>query len=402
MRFFLVARDPGTGAVRLINEGTFALRQDALDVLGPAVDADDSLVGSELFLVDLDQITPVVLYRTPAPAICPEEPLADAWITPVDVSVADAVVEEAVLEGSEPLWVPDETLAVPTSDDGDLADALRRAASRLESEGIVAPPSVEEFAMQSAIEPATVAAPSESVVAESEPWPWESPDAGDLEEADAEVGESAEAQTDAEVAESTETAEAAVTPAEETSADAPVEPGADPDTVTPAEAVVDVEVALAIDVPVPEDAGARDEPGVFELVGIDEAGLEDVQLLTPVGDLAPHPLIVGEYAPSATVDADDLTLSEIEALASGLGDSPGDVGEDALDGGPAVVEAETVEPVTDTAITENVAASEERAYEPGALDIAAYTCDDCVYVDTCPKARQDGPATCGSFQWKSV
>jgi hypothetical protein len=46
--------------------------------------------------------------------------------------------------------------------------------------------------------------------------------------------------------------------------------------------------------------------------------------------------------------------------------------------------------------------AEVRAYEPGGLEIAGYTCDDCVYVDTCPKARQDGPATCGSFQWKSV
>jgi hypothetical protein len=32
----------------------------------------------------------------------------------------------------------------------------------------------------------------------------------------------------------------------------------------------------------------------------------------------------------------------------------------------------------------------------------AYTCEDCVYVGTCPKANEDSPATCGSFQWKSV
>jgi hypothetical protein len=42
------------------------------------------------------------------------------------------------------------------------------------------------------------------------------------------------------------------------------------------------------------------------------------------------------------------------------------------------------------------------AYEPGAdLDLSRYTCDDCVYVNTCPKVGESLPAQCGSFQWRS-
>jgi hypothetical protein len=405
MRFFLVARDPDTGMVRLIDEGTFAVRQDALDVLGPAVDKDASLAESDLFLVDLDQIAPVVLYRAAAPVVTAEEPLADAWMTPAEAAVADAVVEDAVLDAAEPLWVPDKTIAAPVSDGGDLADALRRAASRLESEGIVAPPSVEEFAAQTVTESPVLTAPwgdtsletgepssapieepsagtsepattsTENVSVLPEPWPWESSDREDGAEAGVDV--------------------AVVAVADEAFAGASAEEAAVAESV-------DLESALALPVFGPEGVGARDDAGVFEPVGIDEAGLEDVQLLTPIGDLAPHPLIVGEYAPSATADADDLTLAEIEALAAGIESSSDTVDEDVADSTVGLVESEPVEPVLDAGASTDDSATDDKAYEPGRLDIAAYTCDDCVYVDTCPKARQDGPATCGSFQWKSV
>ncbi|MBS3956332.1 MAG: hypothetical protein KGZ40_02175 [Clostridiales bacterium] len=41
-------------------------------------------------------------------------------------------------------------------------------------------------------------------------------------------------------------------------------------------------------------------------------------------------------------------------------------------------------------------------YEPGSSDIADLTCDECVYLNTCPKKGESTPASCGSFQWKSV
>ena len=42
-----------------------------------------------------------------------------------------------------------------------------------------------------------------------------------------------------------------------------------------------------------------------------------------------------------------------------------------------------------------------KAYEPGPVSLDEYTCDDCVYVDTCPKKGESSPADCGLFQWRS-
>jgi hypothetical protein len=381
MRFFLVARDPDNGAVRLIEDGTYPRRQDALDALGPAVDADASLEAQELYLVDLDQIAPVVLYRAAASAAPQGEPIADAWMSPAeeptapvetpeepvaeepvaedlvveepvegepvveepvaeepaeeestveptaDEIAADVAVEEAVLEGPAPLWVPDESAPIAEAEPDGLADALRRAATRLESEGIVAPPSVEEFAARGSL--------------------------------GARTGES-----DVEVAAAEQ---------------------ADPEAVpvsTEVEEPTDVEVAAA--------------PGVaaFEPVGIAEPGLEDVVVLTPVDESLPRPLIVGEYAIDSVTDAEDLTLSEIEELAG------------RLEGAAVAQPADDDESITDLLAEPTPEAPvepvEEKVYEPGGLDISSYSCEDCVYVVTCPKAKQESPATCGSFQWKSV
>ena len=44
----------------------------------------------------------------------------------------------------------------------------------------------------------------------------------------------------------------------------------------------------------------------------------------------------------------------------------------------------------------------EIGYEPtGDLDLGAYTCNDCVYSNTCPKVGEVTPADCGTFQWRS-
>jgi hypothetical protein len=408
MRFFLVARDPDNGAVRLIEDGTYPRRQDALDALGPAVDADASLEAQELYLVDLDQIAPVVLYRAAASAAPQGEPIADAWMSPAeeptapvetpeepvaeepvaedlvveepteeepvaeelvveepvveestaeptaDEIAADVAVEEAVLEGPAPLWVPDESAPIAEAEPDGLADALRRAATRLESEGIVAPPSVEEFAARGSLgartgesdvevaaaepaDPEAVPVSTEVEVVELEAagsWPWEAPAAAD------------------------------------------------------ADALLDIEE--------PTDVEETDAPGVaaFEPVGIAEPGLEDVVVLTPVDESLPRPLIVGEYAIDSVTDAEDLTLSEIEELAG------------RLEGAAVAQPADDDESITDLLAEPTpeppVEPVEEKVYEPGGLDISSYSCEDCVYVVTCPKAKQESPATCGSFQWKSV
>ncbi|HET6498264.1 MAG TPA: hypothetical protein VFH17_04370 [Coriobacteriia bacterium] len=43
-----------------------------------------------------------------------------------------------------------------------------------------------------------------------------------------------------------------------------------------------------------------------------------------------------------------------------------------------------------------------RVYEPGTSDITELTCEDCIYINTCPKKGESDPSSCGSFQWRSV
>lgn len=390
MRFFLVGRHRDTGDVRLVSQGTYETRQEALDDLGSAMPADGSLAGHDLFVVDLDAATPVVVYQAPpAPAAEPlaEEPIADVWEAPapaVDALAEIAAVEDAALEGAPPVWgaaaaeepvaeeaeasveATEEEVAIATASSAaeaaaetstglepdapeadvetlDLADALRRAATQMESEGVVPAPGVEELAALSAVpegaEAVTVLDEVEPAV-DAEPglktapaaWPWEA----------------------------VEGAPAAETPAEE--------PGGLLPSFTP--------------------------------VGIDEPGLEDMSLLTVAegeGLLDARPVIVGEYPDAADAAAEADAPAE-EPMAE---EAPASEPEPAAASEPAYGDiAAAAAAVYENA--EAAAQAELKAYEPGGMDIATYTCEDCVYVDTCPKAKQDGPATCGSFQWKSV
>lgn len=309
MRFFLVARDRSTGDVRLMSDGTYATRDEALGVLRASGSSRDLDV-DDLFVVDLDAVTPVVMYQAPASAPAPlvaevlEESIADVWEAPDEAEPA-ASQEETAAAAAEPVAADsspeiedrDAVSAQPveveeTADD--LADALRRAASQMEGAGIVAPPSVEDYAIANADaaleEPAPVLpAPAE----EADAWPWE--------------------------------AERTVTETQETTA-----------SRVPA-----LEVVRTPDAETPELG-----PPVYVPVGIEEPGLEEISLLTPAEPSAP--------------------------------DEPADVDTTSVEETPA------------------------KAYEPGDLGVSAYTCDDCVYVATCPKNHQEGPATCGAFQWKPV
>ena len=40
------------------------------------------------------------------------------------------------------------------------------------------------------------------------------------------------------------------------------------------------------------------------------------------------------------------------------------------------------------------------ADEPEVPPLSSYTCEDCVYVETCPNRDQRLPKDCVSFQWK--
>jgi hypothetical protein len=313
-----------------------------------------------------------------------------------------AVAEQAEMPAdAEVPAVGDESL--------DLAEALRRAASQMESEGVVPAPEVEELLARrplgEAVVPAGLLGEIEIVdsatdaAAEEAPaaWPWEAGEGSGLLVEDASL-----------------------------LAEAPVLEDAPPLDTAPA------------DEPEPVEAPST---GVFTPVGIDEPELEDVTLLTPAdgaGWLEHGSVIASENADgigeknAPDVSAEDNSLVELQVILGEYGTvaaEPAESGtiEDEVGAGEgSLVEAEMEAPAaevgmeTPAAATEAAVAAtveapaagaveapaepqeEPKVYEPGGLDIATYTCDDCVYVETCPKAKQDGPATCGSFQWKSV
>jgi len=437
MRFLLLGRHRETGEVQLVSPETYPSRQDALDSLGGALAGTDLTTSHDLLVVDLDAAVPVVLYQAPAPVAAPvEEPIADELEVParVDALAEISAVEDAALEGPAEVWgTSAETpgaladmleaaaadMSAPSGDveaeasqavaeagpplqeevvadlepavaealaeqadtadlaataaeaepAADLADALRRAASHLESQGIVEPPSVEEFAASLPEQPETAtAAPAGTADEGPLVWPWEA------------------------------AATEGSTPAEPGVEDEPepFEPAAFSEPAT-AEEVPTVDLTALEKGQVADGPEVSQEPSeatdesvvpaaepspVFQPVGIDEPGLEEITLLTPVSGegFEARPVIIGEY-PEVTAPDED-PFAHLESIVA-----------------PAAVEDDGAEAVL---AAEPEATAEVKAYEPVGTDIAAYTCQDCVYVATCPKANQEGPATCGSFQWTSV
>ncbi|MDO8986687.1 MAG: hypothetical protein Q7V14_00485, partial [Coriobacteriia bacterium] len=55
-------------------------------------------------------------------------------------------------------------------------------------------------------------------------------------------------------------------------------------------------------------------------------------------------------------------------------------------------------PVETPALTAEAAGVPHTAGSP----TEGLTCDDCVYVNTCPNQEGLDPATCGNFQWKTA
>lgn len=404
MRFLLVGRHRETGEVTLVSPDTYPTRQDALDRLGDAAARAGGLGDHELFMVDLDVAVPVVFYQAPTQQTEPEEePIADVWdapAAPVDELAELNALEDPVLEGAPPVWrsaeeveplaaeleaaadgiafapalepepvlepepEPEPVLWAAPDEPSDLADALRRAASRMESEGIVAPPNVEEVvspadAEAAYITPVQAVAGDEASAKEPQAWPWETQPP-----VVATSGESA--------------------------------------TEGPAELAEGAEPAKTESGP---DSAETDVFPTFQPVGIDEPGLEEVTLLTPmsVESFGIRPVVMGEYAEPGP-DDDEHPFAALESLV-GIEDAPeAEIADEGPASVPEVARAEEpdVEDMTPAAPGPLDDPVDAKGYEPGGTDLAAYTCIDCVYVSTCPKANQEGPATCGSFQWISV
>ncbi len=378
MAFILLVRDGDT--VRLFGPTVFETRQEALSELPHA----GAIRGSEeLFLVDLDAITPVIVvsqepaatpvapspedeamadegvgvWEAPAPVeeAAPEEPLSVEGPPAGDVVPAESepqsspelelvasmpleavpeppVAAEPVVEESPVADEPAESLGSPPEEQEDLPSALRRAAGALESSGIAAPESVSS--VPDVPEQTTPEEPETHAVAE-EPEAHAAP----------------------------EEPEAAAAPGPEEPAVVDVAPAAWPWDVAETEAPATAEVEESpVYVPDPLEEPARD---VEPLVYADGAGEAVTQS---------RPVIMGSYD---TVEG---------SISIEVPESP--------DAPQAAEAPEVPEAPEDT--------DEPPAYEAGASDIAELTCDECVYLATCPKKGESDPASCGSFQWKSV
>ncbi len=399
MGFFLLGRD-GDG-VMTISPGLFATRQEALAELSRLSAEGGVPLTDEVFVVDLDAATPVLLVAqapvTPSPAEEPTAPGVEDDVRVSDASVWEAPVEpeaEAVAEPVEPA-VAEAVLAdledSPVPDVADqeapaaeepvaLHDALKRAAGALESDGIVAPESVGPVDTPSVPAPLAEAADAVEAVPVPEPapestpasWPWDVAAAG--------------------------------TPAADAS-----------DTVSPAEEPQAVAEEALSEEPLSEEPPAEEplseEPGhyvpdPFEEPAPDVGGPLIHTAPAESGPEAPRTVVMGAYAEeerptvvepasvlheSPAEDSAEVPAPEPEhELESGVGREPeGEVVSDLL----ADLEELPVE---------GAPAESGLSYEAGDSDLDAMTCDDCVYLNTCPKRGESDPSTCGSFQWRTV
>jgi hypothetical protein len=299
------------------------------------------------------------------------EPIADAWETPG--GEASALLEPV---GD----VPSDTATFSSEDD--LASALRRAATSMEAEGVIPAATVEDV----------LAAESEGAIGEAA--------TNDVLAAELDALASIAAVTMTTDVSEDEDAEAVVTAPEEELVAEPVAAEAAPWPWEP-------EPADEPTSPPFEDA-ASDAGEAPEQDDVSPAALASIlDEETPPGpsdvlaSLSLLPLMPDEpFAQQAAEAPRDSAGAQsggsvVPAPAVAAWDEPFPAGPDVKDAGG--------EPVDDLlATTPDEAESEPMIYEPQAIDMDSYTCEDCVYVSTCPKAGQDSPASCGSFQWKSV
>ena len=169
-----------------------------------------------------------------------------------------------------------------------------------------------------------------------------------------------------------------------------------------------------VDEPKPEVEGP--EPDVaLVLEGLEEPALDGggslISSTMDDADLAAsRPVILGAYDESPLVD-----LDEAEAVvppAEGVpatGDEsdsdevvvpPADSDFIMLDPGPPTPTADAGAESTDPKPADENASEASKPHEVGEGPLSVYTCNDCVYVDTCPNKDQRLPEDCGSFQWK--
>ncbi len=395
--FLLVRRDE---SIELLSSQLFATRQDALAFLAELTSGVDfDAWDDEVLVADSDVAAPVLLVRPTAAPVTTEaaEPVSElesAFVVEADEptythdeSTLPAAVEPPAVAADpepapEPLAPVEDAWAEAIAetidaDDDDLRAALSRTTEAMAAEGIPVIESVDALESSRAeagsplssvaAEPMsqiehTLSPPTPLIVEEtaSEPppveepvtsWPWDGP-APQPPVADDRIAAEPESL-------------GATTPdeAEESSAapasDVDTEPEAEAHPAEPVESTVEDDSAGSTDFDAESEALSSPEP----------AGLVDPQ---PVVELQP------------AVDPQPIVEAPVD---------------------PEVSLGETAEPESDFILDldDPPAAPAPPGYSAPTksdVDISGMTCDDCVYVSTCPNKDERDPSSCGSFQWK--
>lgn len=409
MAFFVVQRDADSG-LSIPLPDSYPTREAAIAALSSATASGALSLTGEVFIADLGTAVPVLLMAVPAgrPADEPvviDEPAADPIVVeiepepePQEAGTLDEQAADEVYSGSSIL-----------GDEQSLAAALKRAASSLEDEGIVAPASVDS-------------APEEPQAVENAgtEWPWANVEAytaeADEPEPESEAAPEPEAENEP-VAEPEADTEPEAEPETDIEADVAPEPEAEPAAQPEPEPVVEIVPESDDETPLEAEGEADSEMPEAEppAATLEDEIEESPYLEAPAAEVL-EPLSIAGITdtieqPSEPAVEDVMLPEDLPIITS----APTE-GEDVYVPRPVILGdyADVVEPrieVTPAAAVEtdgdqmvDLAPAAEPAvgYEAqGAVDFEEYTCQDCVYANTCPKVGEATPANCGSFQWRS-
>ncbi|KAF0208045.1 MAG: hypothetical protein Q8S43_05590 [Actinomycetota bacterium] len=426
MPFFLVGRSRDDESLTLLSTEVYETRElAARAVQSIALSGGIDVEAVDVSIADLGAAAPVVLVGLPTltPPVT-DEAAAGVWETPEsdvesdaepyetesDVEEAEADVEEVAFEASES-DVEEAVLEPPATDvDDALAEALERATSSMEADGIVPPVSggffadPEETAFSSPETPEVDDSLDEPVVEEPPVAPVEAvafePFFTPIEVEP--VFEPVETPAFEPYAPVDALPEVEEEPVPATKSEALTAPADHPEDMTsviaslsalgdPAPEPVTEPSGQATDAPVTNEDGSwpwlNVEDVVIPSVVEELAASVEEAAATPADELieAPEPLesVVPEYVPEPTAAVEEPVIETLAPADDEFVPKPvimGDYGNTTV-----VPEAPTV------------------AYEPaGDLSLADYTCSDCIYSNTCPKVNESTPAECGSFQWKAL
>lgn len=273
----------------------------------------------------------------------------------VDLGVATPVllVRQQPVETSTDVEPPVELEmeSKPDNESSDeLTDALKRATGALEDEGIQAPESIgmpeDEPVSESKAPPETETAPPAEPAEDDESWPW------------AKDGSDAEGYS--------------LDPLEEPSA-------ADDD-------------GILVHAKGGEDTVDLSRPVVMGEYPESEAAVTEEQQVSE-DEPSPPPPPTAEESPAPPEPLVPQPVEEPPPPAPAVEPEPEPTE------APAI--AEDLSILGDLEIPVSLSEDATQEYAGEEIDLASLTCDDCVYVNTCPNKEDLQPADCGSFQWKS-